>query len=424
MIFWSIYYIITGYLILMYLFNEKFVVNKINTFTEKIFVKLNVRNFIDSVKEKYISENKFLNLTRLMSIVVLIIYILKVDKSVDDNVKIKIYVVHLTIILNVLFLMLNRYKSLMIIIDIILLFASTPLFNITDKYYLIAIFISFIGFLMNVFFTSKNELDEIKKIINAVYVLILVVILQSNYLGNYIIPTGSMLPTIQLGDRIFSNNIIYKYKEPQIGDIISFKEPMDNKLMYTKRITGISGTTIKIDNGKVYSNDNELNALESKYVNGGYLSDTSNLYIPKKGDKITIYNVIEFKKSDPAYSKFLKPEEFYEKYKDRKTYENLIGRFSTLVNENKEDEYSYDFLMLVEGQQNLSLQILDFKYDKKNMDKMLNGEFIELKNDYYMAMGDNSEHSLDSRYFGYVKDNRIKGKLLLRWFPLNRFGRL
>lgn len=423
MILWSIYYIITGYLILMYLFKERVVVNKINTYTEKIFNKLNIKSSIDNIKEQYISENIFLNITRLLSIIVLAIYVLKVDKSADANVKIKIYIVHLTLILNILLMVLNRYKALMVIVDLILLFASTPLFNISDKYYLIAIFISFLGFLINTFFVTKNELDEIKKIVNAVYVLILVVILQSNYLGNYVIPTGSMLPTIQLGDRIFSNNVIYKYKNPEIGDIISFKEPQDNKLMYTKRITGISGTTIKIENNKVYSNNNETN-LTSKYVNGGYLSDTSNYYIPKKGDKITIFNMIEFKKSDPNYSRFVDPKEFYEKYKDRKTYENIIGRFSTVSNENKEDDFVYDYIMQVEGQDNISLAILDFKYDKKNMDKMLNGEYITLENNYYMAMGDNSEASLDSRYFGYVKDNRIKGKLLLRWFPFNRIGRI
>ena len=39
-----------------------------------------------------------------------------------------------------------------------------------------------------------------------------------------------------------------------------------------------------------------------------------------------------------------------------------------------------------------------------------------------MAMGDNTTNSLDSRFFGYVSEDRIKGKLLLRWWPLNRLG--
>ena len=39
--------------------------------------------------------------------------------------------------------------------------------------------------------------------------------------------------------------------------------------------------------------------------------------------------------------------------------------------------------------------------------KLLNGEKITLTDDYYMAMGDNTENSYDSRYFGYVAFNRI-----------------
>ena len=54
--------------------------------------------------------------------------------------------------------------------------------------------------------------------------------------------------------------------------------------------------------------------------------------------------------------------------------------------------------------------------------KLLNGEKITLTDDYYMAMGDNTENSYDSRYFGYVAKSRIKGQLLLRWWPLNRIG--
>ena len=37
-------------------------------------------------------------------------------------------------------------------------------------------------------------------------------------------------------------------------------------------------------------------------------------------------------------------------------------------------------------------------------------------------MGDNTKNSLDSRYWGYVQDNRIKGKILVRFWPLYKFG--
>ena len=68
------------------------------------------------------------------------------------------------------------------------------------------------------------------------------------------------------------------------------------------------------------------------------------------------------------------------------------------------------------------LPILDFKYDKAKFEKLLSGEYIKLNDDYYMAMGDNTDNSEDSRYFGYVKKSRLAGKLIFRWMPLNRIG--
>ena len=66
--------------------------------------------------------------------------------------------------------------------------------------------------------------------------------------------------------------------------------------------------------------------------------------------------------------------------------------------------------------------ILDFKHDEKIMKKLLAGEEITLEHDYYFAMGDNSSNSDDSRYWGYVQDSRIKGKLLFRFLPITKFG--
>ena len=70
----------------------------------------------------------------------------------------------------------------------------------------------------------------------------------------------------------------------------------------------------------------------------------------------------------------------------------------------------------------LMLPILDFKYNKRRFEKLLSGQYEKLTDDYYMAMGDNTDNSEDSRYFGYVKKSRIRGKLFFRWMPFNRIG--
>ena len=76
--------------------------------------------------------------------------------------------------------------------------------------------------------------------------VILVLIIQTFYLGNYVIPTGSMEPTIKVKDRAFANMVKYKFGKPKVGDIIAFKEPVTDKIMYTKRITGTPGQTLQI----------------------------------------------------------------------------------------------------------------------------------------------------------------------------------
>ncbi len=80
------------------------------------------------------------------------------------------------------------------------------------------------------------------------------------------IPSGSMLPTLQIGDHILVNKFIYgikvpfsgkvliPVKEPQPNDIIVFKYPKNPKLDYIKRVIGIAGDTVEIKNKKVFIN--------------------------------------------------------------------------------------------------------------------------------------------------------------------------
>ena len=68
--------------------------------------------------------------------------------------------------------------------------------------------------------------------------------------------------------------------------------------------------------------------------------------------------------------------------------------------------------------------ILDFISDEKVRNKLLNGETVEiiLEDNYYLALGDNTDNSSDSRYWGFVKGSRIRGRAIVRFWPLNRIG--
>lgn len=66
------------------------------------------------------------------------------------------------------------------------------------------------------------------------------------------IPTGSMENTIMAGDRVFGNRLAYLTSDPQRGDIIFFRYPDNEDDIYVKRIIGLPGETVTIEDGCVY----------------------------------------------------------------------------------------------------------------------------------------------------------------------------
>ena len=80
------------------------------------------------------------------------------------------------------------------------------------------------------------------------------------------IPSGSMEPTLQVGDRILVDKISQQWQAPERGDILIFYPPKspaieDNTKAYIKRLIGIEGDRIAVKNGKVYRNGEALNEV-------------------------------------------------------------------------------------------------------------------------------------------------------------------
>ena len=78
------------------------------------------------------------------------------------------------------------------------------------------------------------------------------------------IPSGSMEPTLQVGDRILVDKISQYWQEPQRGDILIFYPPKspaidDTSKAYIKRLIGLEGDRIAVRDGKVYRNGEALN---------------------------------------------------------------------------------------------------------------------------------------------------------------------
>lgn len=78
------------------------------------------------------------------------------------------------------------------------------------------------------------------------------------------VPTGSMEPTIQPGDSFFVDKISYYFREPNIGDIVVFwHEGTDGaKTRYVKRLVAKGGDTIRIEDGELFLNGEELTGEE------------------------------------------------------------------------------------------------------------------------------------------------------------------
>jgi len=87
------------------------------------------------------------------------------------------------------------------------------------------------------------------------------------------IPSGSMHPTLIEGDRILVNKFIYRFREPQRGDIIVFRFPSDLKRPFIKRLIGLGGDQLEIRNGQVVVNGTPLDGAgrfhTSTYINQG-----------------------------------------------------------------------------------------------------------------------------------------------------------
>ena len=107
---------------------------------------------------------------------------------------------------------------------------------------------------------KKSKLREAISFMTPIVVaLIIAIFLKTCIFASIVIPTGSMLNTIQEGDRIIASRLAYINDEPQRYDIIIFKYPDDETQLFAKRIIALPGETIEVKNGIVYITDKNGN---------------------------------------------------------------------------------------------------------------------------------------------------------------------
>ena len=128
--------------------------------------------------------------------------------------------------------------------------------------------------------TKKNKTDKrpfIKEIRDYIFLIIIALLfafLMNKFVyANAEVPTESMLPVVEPGDRLIVNRLSYLFEEPQRGDIVMFAYPDNEKKNYLKRIIGLPGEKVEIRNGLIYINDGKTPLYEpylNDFPNGNY----------------------------------------------------------------------------------------------------------------------------------------------------------
>lgn len=218
----------------------------------------------------------------------------------------------------------------------------------------------------------------VKETISIITIVVVVFTFRSVFFEPFRIPSGSMIPTLMIGDFILVNKFSYGFKvpfsdmswnndffkfdlnpkymfgksAPKRGDVIVFKFPRDPSINYIKRLVAVPGDTIEMINKVVY-------------VNGKAIVAT-----PFSGKKIM--------------------EDMDDKFKNEafNFYKSKTGEHSHVIQTSKEDRAISNFPK--------------FKVPDKK----------------YFVLGDNRDFSADSRYWGFVPEENIRGKAMFVWFSM------
>ena len=218
--------------------------------------------------------------------------------------------------------------------------------------------------------TTSGGNKFVKEFKSIIIIVVSVLAFRSTFFEPFKIPSGSMIPTLLIGDFILVNKFAYGFKvpfsdwftdpvyitgpkKPERGDVIVFKYPKNPDLNYIKRVVGLPGDTIQIIDKVVYVNDEPISAQE---INGSEIM-----------------------------------EDMDEKFK----------------------RFNFKFFDTKTGDHEHVTQVDDDNIYIANFNK------IVVPENKYFVMGDNRDFSADSRIWGFVPFENIKGEAIMIWFSLS-----
>ena len=211
-------------------------------------------------------------------------------------------------------------------------------------------------------------------------VILIVFLLRSFLFEPFKIPSGSMIPTLQVGDLILVNKFYYGVRlpvintkiianhDPKPGDVMVFRYPVDTRVDYIKRVVGVPGDEVAYLNQRLVINGQEV---PTKPL-GEFYDEDSLRYAPMYSELLgTVEHRILVDPKRPAF---------------------YGGEKSFPMSEN-------------------------CRYTPQ-------GVVCKVPPGHYFMMGDNRDNSQDSRFWGFVPDENIVGKAFFVWMNFGNLGRI
>ncbi|HBN74054.1 MAG TPA: signal peptidase I [Sutterella sp.] len=212
------------------------------------------------------------------------------------------------------------------------------------------------------------------------WVILLVFLFRSFAYEPFRIPSGSMLPTLHVGDFILVNKFEYGIRlpvankkvialgSPKRGDVIVFRYPVDPSYDYIKRVVGIPGDVVEYTDKRLFINGKEM------------------------------------KRTDPV--DWVAPDTMRTL---TKTTENLDGVLHETAVDDSRGPGLYG------RPYPAALRVCRYRE---------NGFTCHVPADSYFVMGDNRDNSEDSRYWGIVPDENLVGRAFFIWANFSDFSRI
>ena len=211
-------------------------------------------------------------------------------------------------------------------------------------------------------------------------VIVAVFLLRSFLFEPFKIPSGSMIPTLQIGDLILVNKFHYGIRLPvantkvtagnpvQRGDVMVFRYPPKPSVDYIKRVIGVPGDEVAYLNKKLT-------------VNGQPVASEA---LPDYFDESTM--------------RYFRHER-----------EQLPGKTHDIIIDNERPGF-------IPGADEFPM--------RENCRYNVEGVVCKVPEGHYFMMGDNRDNSLDSRYWGFVPDRNIVGKAFFVWMNFGNLKRI